>query len=160
MEVKPVANETIPSSTPAAAEPKEPTKAAKVVSSSSALVPASPENIEFGAGVVGGIAGLVVGGPLLAVILSLAANYGSKQKNDVGDAVRGLSSTAINTFNWLSSLNAKYDVTGQASSALGDAVDKLKQTDDTKALDKVETSLKDATAKVRNASVGRDCTQH
>jgi len=113
------------------------------------IVPINTDNIQFGAGVVGGLAGLLVGGPLLAVILSIASNYGSKQENEFGEAVRGVSKSAISAFNFLASLNANYDVTGKASSALGDAVSKLKETDDTKSLEKVEDTLKDATEKAK-----------
>lgn len=91
---------------------------------------------------VGGLAGLVTGGPLLAVILSVAANYGSKQQNDVGDAVRGLSKSAIDFFNFLNSLNSKYDVTGQAGKSVQGYVGKLKESDESKSLERVGESIK------------------
>lgn len=58
-------------------------------------------------------AGFFVGGPFLAAILAVAANYGSKQENDAGEAVRGISANAIEAFNFLTTLNSKYDVTGE-----------------------------------------------
>lgn len=58
-------------------------------------------------------AGFFVGGPFLAAALAVAANYGSKQENDAGQAVRGISANAIEAFNFLTTLNSKYDVSGE-----------------------------------------------
>lgn len=44
----------------------------------------------------------------------MAANYGSKQENEAGDAVRGIGKNAIEAFNFWTTLNAKYDVTGES----------------------------------------------
>ncbi|KAG5177124.1 hypothetical protein JKP88DRAFT_249037 [Tribonema minus] len=126
----------------------EPTSAAASTSSTGgSLVIINKENVEFGAGVVAGVAGLVVGGPVLAVLLSVAANFGSKQENEVGDAVRGITTAALSAFNFFAGLNAKYDVTGAAASTLGGAVSKLKESDETNALEKVEGTVKEVTSK-------------
>lgn len=60
-------------------------------------------------------AGFVIGGPVLAAILAVAANYGSKRENEVGVAVRAVAKSAIDTFNFLSTINSKYDVTGETA---------------------------------------------
>lgn len=57
--------------------------------------------------------GFFVGGPVLAAALAVAANYGSKQENEAGEAVRGISANAIEAFNFLTNINSKYDVTGE-----------------------------------------------
>lgn len=60
-------------------------------------------------------AGFVVGGPLLAAVLAVAANYGSKRDNEAGQAVRAVSANAIEAFNFLTSINSKYDVSGECT---------------------------------------------
>lgn len=60
--------------------------------------------------------GFFVGGPFLAAVLAIAANYGSKQENEAGDAVRAVGKTAIEAFNFLTNVNTKYDVTGELAS--------------------------------------------
>ena len=60
--------------------------------------------------------GFFVGGPVLAAVLAVAANYGSKQENEAGEAMRGISANAIEAFNFLTNINSKYDVTGESSS--------------------------------------------
>ena len=57
--------------------------------------------------------GFIVGGPVLAAVLAVAANYGSKQQNEAGDAVRAVGKTAIEVLNFWTNVNAKYDVTGE-----------------------------------------------
>jgi hypothetical protein len=122
----------------------------------SSIVQASPENVEFSAGVVGALAGFVVAGPWGAVLLSAITNYGSKQQNDVGDAVRGLSKSAIEVFNFLSNVNAKYDVTDKAAAALGEAVSKIKEGDETQNLAKVEEVLRETKAKATKLAADYD----
>ncbi|CAM9487633.1 unnamed protein product, partial [Phaeothamnion confervicola] len=128
-------------------EVKTPAAAPKSAPTETALVPLSPENIEFGAGVVGGLAGFVVGGPLLAAILAAIANYSSKREGDAGDAVRGVAKSALETFNFLTGINSKYAVADKATGAFAEAVDKLKSTDDSKTIEKVEQTLLEATRK-------------
>lgn len=57
--------------------------------------------------------GFIVGGPFLAAVLAVAANYGSKQQNEAGDAVRAVGKTGIEILNFWTNINAKYDVTGE-----------------------------------------------
>lgn len=49
-------------------------------------------------------------------MLAVAANYGSKQENEAGEAMRGISANAIEAFNFLTNINSKYDVTGESPS--------------------------------------------
>lgn len=50
---------------------------------------------------------------MLSALLAVAANYGSKRDNEAGQAVRAISANAIEAFNFLTSINSKYDVTGK-----------------------------------------------
>lgn len=79
---------------PAAPEP-ESKPAAAAASEESSIVPITKEEIEFSAGVVGGIGGLVVGGPVLGAITAAATNYVSKDDSDIGKTVQGVSKTSI-----------------------------------------------------------------
>ena len=55
----------------------------KMSESSTALVPVNDENIKASAAVTAGGAGLVLGGPVLAVVTSVLGNYGSRQESEV-----------------------------------------------------------------------------
>ncbi|CAM9403076.1 unnamed protein product [Sphacelaria rigidula] len=117
------------------------------------MVVVNTENTEFSAGVVGGIAGFIVGGPFLAAVLAVAANYGSKQQNEAGDAVRAVGKTAIEALNFWTNLNAKYDVTGKATTSLDSAVDKLKDSSGSgEAIDKAKTTIKDLASQASKLS--------
>jgi hypothetical protein len=120
------------------------------------IVAVTPANIEAAAGVTGGIVGLWLGGPLFAVIFAAATNYGSKQDGDIPDAVRQLGSSAIGVFNFLTEFNAKYDVTGKAGELGGQIAEKAKASDTSGTFDKVESVLKDTTAKVSELNVEYD----
>ena len=107
------------------------------------LVPVKEETVEFTAGLIGGAAGLFIGGPVLAAIGAAAANYVSKSENDAGVAVGAVSKSAIEVYNYLATLDSKYEVLGKAKNSLENALDKLKSQDnvDPAAIDKVESAL-------------------
>ena len=52
------------------------------------IVPVDKENIENAAAVTGGILGLVLTGPVGAVVLAALTNYVVKKENDSGEALR------------------------------------------------------------------------
>ncbi|CAM9203681.1 unnamed protein product [Hapterophycus canaliculatus] len=120
-------------------------------------VAVNPENTEFSAGVLGGVAGFFVGGPVLAAVLAVAANYGSKQQNEAGEAVRGVSANAIEAFNFLTNINSKYNVTGKAGEQLDKAVSELKSSGEAgEAIEKVEKTVKGITSQATKLSSDYD----
>ena len=50
---------------------------------------------------------------MLAALVAVAANYGSKRDNEAGPAVRAVAGNAIEAFNFLMTINSKYDVSGE-----------------------------------------------
>ncbi|CAN0176711.1 unnamed protein product, partial [Scytosiphon promiscuus] len=102
-------------------------------------------------------AGFFVGGPVLAAVLAVAANYGSKQQNEAGEAVRGISANAIEAFNFLTNINSKYDVTGKAGQQLDKAVSELKTSGEAgDAIEKVEKTVKGLTTQATKLSSDYD----
>ena len=59
------------------------TVALKMSDSSTALVPVNDANIKASAAVTAGGAGLILGGPVLAIVTSVLGNYGSRQEDEV-----------------------------------------------------------------------------
>jgi hypothetical protein len=118
--------------------------------SAGSLVPIKEETIEFTAGLIGGAAGLVIGGPVVAAIGAAAANYVSKSDNDAGDIVGQVSKAAIEVYNYLAGLDDKYEVLNKAQSSLEGALDKLKTQEsvDPDAVEKVEKALAATKAKI------------
>lgn len=131
-------------------EPSTPAAAPKKSEPAGALVPIKEETVEFTAGILGGAAGLLVGGPVLGAIAAAAANYISKMEGDVPDVVQALSKTSIQVFNYLYSMDKKYEVLGKAKASLEDSLNKLKSADsvDPEAVEKVEKALKSTTDKI------------
>lgn len=116
--------------------------------SGGALVPMKEETIEFTAGIIGGAAGLLVGGPVFGAIGAAVANYASKNEEEIGVVVQAVSKTSIEVFNYLAKLDGKYEVLKSAQSNLGDAIEKVKKNGDSETLEKLETAYASTTAKI------------
>jgi hypothetical protein len=114
------------------------------------LVPLKQETVEFTSGVLGGIAGLVLGGPVLALIGAAAANFVSKTDGEAADVVTAVSKSTIQVFNYLTNIDQKYELLSKAKDSLSSALDKLKnqETIDPDAVAKVEDALATTTKKI------------
>ncbi len=115
------------------------------------LVPVKEETVEFTAGLLGGIAGLAVGGPVLGAIGAAAANYISKKEGDVTTAVQAVSKSSIEVFNYLANLDKKYEVLEKTKASLQDSLDKLKANGSVnpETISKVENTLKNTNDKIK-----------
>lgn len=134
----------------AAVEPT-PVTPPKVESKGGALVPVKEETIEFTAGLIGGAVGLSVGGPVLGVIAAAVANYASKTDQEVGEVVQAVSKTTIEVYNYLATLDAKYELLNKAKASLETSLEKLKKTEgvDAETIQKVEDALTSTTTKIK-----------
>ena len=54
---------------------------------------------------------------MIAALLAVVANYGSKRDNEAGQAVRSIAANAIEALNFITTVNSKYDVTGESPRA-------------------------------------------
>jgi hypothetical protein len=119
--------------------------------SGGALVPIKEETVEFTAGILGGLAGLAIGGPVLGAIGAAALNYVSKMDGDVTVAVQAVSKSSIEVFNYLAGIDKKYAVLEKAKNSLQSSLDKLKEQEgvDPTTIDKVETALSNTNAKIK-----------
>jgi hypothetical protein len=115
-----------------------------------ALVPIKEETVEFTAGILGGAAGFLLGGPILAAIGAATANYISKLDGEPTDVVQAVSKSTIQVYNYLTTLDQKYEVLNKAKSSLSKALDKLKNQDsvDAETVAKVESALASTTSKI------------
>jgi len=115
-----------------------------------ALVAVNEETIEFTAGLVGGAVGLAVGGPVLGAIGAAAANYITRSDMQASEVAQTVSKSAIEIYNYLAALDAKYELLINAQSSLQSTLDKLKENDnvDAATVEKVETALASTTSKI------------
>ena len=122
----------------------------KATTTGGALVPIKQETVEFTAGILGGVAGLAVGGPVLGAIAAAAANYASKTGGDVSEVIQAVSKTSIQVFNYLAGLDAKYEVLAKAKKSLEKSLDSLKKQEsvDPETIAKVESALASTKAKI------------
>jgi len=94
-------------------------------SSSVALVKVTEENTITTAGVLGGVAGLLLGGVWVGGLTFAAVSYAARRKDDdVAAALKGISSGGLEALNYVDYLNAKYKVTEGVGSSLSDAIAK------------------------------------
>lgn len=119
-------------------------------STGGALVPIKEETIEFTAGLIGGALGFAIGGPVIGAIGAAAANYASKTDQEVGEIIQAVSKTSIEIYNYLATLDAKYEVLNKAKVSLEDSLTKIKTNDkvDPDTVKKVESALSSTTSKI------------
>lgn len=114
------------------------------------LVPIKEETVEFTAGILGGVAGFALGGPVLAAIGAAAANYASKTENEVSDVISAVSKSSIQVYNYLTTLDEKYEILQKAKSSLDSALAKLEKQDnvDPETVEKVKKALATTKSKI------------
>ena len=98
-----------------------------------ALVAVNQNNIEFSAGTIGSLAGLYLGGPVLAALLGGTTNYLSRKDVDsASSAVKGVATKGIEAYNYIGKLLIDNDVSGKLKSSLAnsspDAMDSIEST--------------------------------
>ena len=120
-----------------------------------ALVAINDETIEFTAGIAGGVAGLVIGGPVVGLLAATASNYVSRTKDEsgeIGTIINAVSTKSIEVFNYLAKIDAKYEVLSSAQSNLEAALVDLKSSNSSpetqKTIAKVEEALEKTTNKL------------
>lgn len=111
------------------------------------IVPVDKVNIENAAAFTGGILGLVLGGPLGAIAIGALANYLVKKDDEAGEALRGVGKAVVETFNFLTKVNSKYDVTDKVVSTVSSAVSKVEVKDES--LEKVKDTVTGTVSKVQ-----------
>lgn len=87
------------------------------------LAPVNEESISNAAGVSSAVFGFLVGGPLFALVFGTVGVYVSKKDNEVGEGFRGVGKAIVETYNYLTKLDNKYDVTGKTASSITKALD-------------------------------------
>mmetsp|Transcript_4609 Transcript_4609/g.6734 ORF Transcript_4609/g.6734 Transcript_4609/m.6734 type:complete len:231 (+) Transcript_4609:121-813(+) len=115
-----------------------------------AIVPVNEETVEFTAGLLGGIAGFAVGGPVLGAIGAAAANYASKTDAEVGEILSAVSKSSIEIFNYFSKLDSKYEVLDSAKGQLEKALEKVKSSESAnpETIEKIESALSSTNKKI------------
>lgn len=114
------------------------------------LVPIKEDTIEFTAGLLGGAAGFIIGGPVLGALGACIANYAAKNGEEIGDITQAVSKTSIEIFNYLLKLDSKYEVLTKAQDSLGEAIGKVKANGNVQpeTLDKLESAYESTTTKI------------
>jgi len=114
------------------------------------IVAIKEDTVQFTAGIIGGVVGLIAGGPVGAAILSAATNYASKSDSEVSDVVTAVSKSTIEVYNYLVKVDSKYEVLDSSKKSLEGALDKIKATGnvDDATVKKVEDALEKTTSKL------------
>jgi len=112
------------------------------------IVPVKEETVQFTAGIIGGVAGLAVGGPVIGAIGACIANYASKNEEEVGEIIQAVSRTSIEIYNYLVKLDNKYTVLESAQSSLAEAIEKVKKDGNSETLEQLEKAYDSTTSKI------------
>ncbi|CAK0809631.1 unnamed protein product [Prorocentrum cordatum] len=78
--------------------------------------------------VIGGITGVLVGGPVLGVLLFVGFAFLVRQgaDNDAATALKGVAAKGLETLNFIGGVDQKYEVTRKVGKSVGEQVDKVK----------------------------------
>ena len=111
---------------------------------STELAVVNNESITGAAGVTGSVLGFVLGGPIGSLLFGALALYVSKKDNEGGDAVRGIGKSVVETYNYFTLLNNKYDVTGSVSSKVGNAFEEASASSDSEVFESIKGAVNKA----------------
>jgi len=110
------------------------------------FVAINEDNTAAMASLIGGITGVLVGGPVLGVLLFVGFAFLVRQgaDNDAATALKGVAAKGLETLNFLGSVDKKYEVTSKVGSAVGEQVAKVKASSSTAAeiIDGVDSAIK------------------
>ena len=112
--------------------------------------------VEFTAGVIGGVVGFAVAGPMGAVAAATVANYCSRQEDEISTVVQGISKTVLEGYNHIMKLEAKYDFMEKAKMNVEGTLKKVKKSEavNGKVIERVEKALGSTVSKV--AMIGHE----
>jgi len=118
------------------------------------LVAIKEETVEFTAGILGGVVGFAVGGPVLGALGAAATNYIAKSGGEFGDVLSTVSKSAIEVYNSLLKVDEKYEVLTKAQASLESAIVKVKASnpDNVATIEKLESALASTTSKIKEVN--------
>lgn len=95
------------------------------------LVPVDKVNIENAASVTSGVLGLILAGPVGALVFAALGKYVSKKENESGEVLRGVGKNVVEIYNFFTKLNTKYELDKKITetvSKVGSSVDTSNET--------------------------------
>ena len=110
------------------------------------LVPLDKENVENAAAVTTGVLGLILGGPVGALLFAAIGKYLSKKENEGGEAIRGVGKTVVEAYNFVTKLNSKYKLSDKAIETVAKATS---STDAPEPLSKVTKTTNEVVDKLK-----------
>jgi len=114
------------------------------------MVAIKEDTVEFTAGLIGGAAGFVVGGPVLGAIGAGIANYAAKNDEEIGEVVQAVSRTSIEIYNYLIKLDNKYELLESAQKSLAESIEQVKKDGNSETLEQLEKAYATTTAKIND----------
>merc|ERR1711948_157574 len=103
------------------------------------------------ASVLGGLAGLLVGGVWVGAGLFTAGAYFARKDDDVSKALKGVAAGGMEALNFVSYLNDKYTVTDKFGSAISDAIDSAKSSSNSESTEAISGFLGGVVGTVKEA---------
>jgi hypothetical protein len=92
-------------------------------------VDSNHDGVKCGAGVASGMFGMLVGGPVLAILLGLGTAYAADQPGAAGDAARSVGEVAIVAQNKFKKLDEEHKFVERSKVVAAEAVQKLQEAD-------------------------------
>lgn len=109
--------------TPVISEPPK----ADTIPRAHALVPINESTIEFTSGMVGGVAGFALAGPVGSVFGASVFNFLSRQvEGDLTEAISNTAKKSIDLYNYMAKLDTKYQILARSKKSLSSSIHKIK----------------------------------
>ncbi len=148
--------------TPVISEPPK----AETIPRAHALVPINEATIEFTSGVVGGVAGFALAGPVGSVFGASVFNFLSRQvEGDLTEAISNTAKKSIELYNYMAKLDTKYQILARSKKSLSASIHKIKSSKNIspealKAAEKMELKLAQVAKKIDDINGEYDLTNN
>jgi len=148
--------------TPVISEPPK----SETIPRAHALVPINEATIEFTSGVVGGVAGFALAGPVGSVFGASVFNFLSRQvEGDLTEAISNTAKKSIELYNYMAKLDTKYQILARSKKSLSASIHKIKSSKNIspealKAAEKMELKLAQVAKKIDDINGEYDLTNN
>jgi len=108
---------------------------------STELVKVNDDNVKASLAIAGGATGLVLGGPIVAGLLAVGANYIANKENEVGETTMTAGKTLLMLYNLALKTNSDLEITDKLSASISKSVEEAKAGSSGETIEKIEEAL-------------------
>jgi len=111
------------------------------------LVTVNDGNVKASLAIAGGATGLVLGGPIVAGLAAVLANYVANKENEVGETTMAAGKTLLMLYNLALKTNADLEITDKISASITKSIESAKSGESGETVEKIQEALDAVVAK-------------